>query len=214
MLPTVAYDAIWALAHALDNVTKSGGTLGENAETIEALRHVRFDGASGEVRFDPNLDRRGKYDIMQFRGGSAYDIGTWGGPGQVTVFPGGDAAIPELRRLCDAYQSTGGGLRPWVDAALPVHPPAAVEAYHDSLREKLASYPRHKYNVRDAPEAVKASMESTIVEAIATARQRGKEERVLFEVPTTTEMLIQTGSAPSRVETFESPKLSGSGSAP
>ena len=120
----------------------------------------------------------------------------------------------ELRRLCDAYQSTGGGLRPWVDAALPVHPPAAVEAYHDSLREKLKSYPRHKYNVRDAPEAVKASMESTIVEAIATARQRGKEERVLFEVPTTTEMSIRTGSAPSRVETFESPKLSGSGSAP
>lgn len=404
----MAYDAIWALAHALDNVTQSGGTLGEHAETIEALRHVRFDGASGEVRFDENLDRRGKYDIMQFRGGSAYDIGTWAGPGQVTVFPGGDAAIPsfpvssigacplrtvliaigavasavvaavvgvcwrnskrgqtavqqeneedrrrweeqarrlrvteleaatqpetdsemystfishhkgaagqtagnlkklfdgqmelkstrhrriprrgtshhfldvenlgridhheliksvrstevlvlllsrkvmerpwclveiwaaltygipivpveleldkdedswprrqrvewptgaELRRLCNAYQSTGGGLKPWVDAALPVHPPAAVEAYHDRMREKLASYPRRKYDVQ-ATDAIRAAMESTIVEAIATARQRGREERVLFEVPTTTEMLIQTGSAPSAPQTDSAP---------
>ena len=115
----------------------------------------------------------------------------------------------ELRRLCDQYHSTGGALAPWVDA-LPAHPQAAVEEYHQRLKKKLASYPRRKYDVQ-ATDGIRAAMESTIVGAIATARadrlaneRRGKDERVLF-VEEETEELRQTDSAPSALQTDSAP---------
>lgn len=64
------FDAIWTLAYALDAAIRRGSDATNGTAVLEAMHEVEFDGASGEVIFDSNLDRRSSYDIIVHRGDS------------------------------------------------------------------------------------------------------------------------------------------------
>ena len=65
-----SFDAIWTLAYALDAAIRRGSDATNGTAVLEAMHEVEFDGASGEVIFDSNLDRRSLYDIIVHRGDS------------------------------------------------------------------------------------------------------------------------------------------------
>ena len=52
-----AYDATWALAYALDNVTRAGGDPSDGETLQNALRTVKFEGVTGEFVLDSSGER-------------------------------------------------------------------------------------------------------------------------------------------------------------
>ena len=60
-----AHDAVWALLLAAHNVILTGGSVTNGSAIREALRSVEFAGASGNITFTNNLDRKDVlYDLV------------------------------------------------------------------------------------------------------------------------------------------------------
>ena len=60
-----AYDAVWSLAHAIEATQDAGDSIHNSTALLHHMRGVEFEGASGDVRFDAELDRIGGYDLVQ-----------------------------------------------------------------------------------------------------------------------------------------------------
>ena len=56
------------MAYALGATIRGGDDASNSTAILAAIRQVEFDGASGEVMFDANLDRRSSYDIVAHGG--------------------------------------------------------------------------------------------------------------------------------------------------
>eukprot|EP00960_Hanusia_phi_P067534 766649-Hanusia_phi.AAC.6 len=73
-----AYDAIYAIAHAIRNLVRQGYVIFDGVQVKDALRSVRFDGASGSVSFDQNLDRLGgSYLVINYNQPVWREIARW-----------------------------------------------------------------------------------------------------------------------------------------
>ncbi|KAL8238232.1 hypothetical protein R6Q59_019313 [Mikania micrantha] len=97
-----AYDSVWLLAYALDNLLNFGGkitfssnpklqstngsihrgsrlqTFNEGPKLLETLLTTNFTGATGEVRFDSDKDRvHPAYDIVNIVGTGLRTVGYW-----------------------------------------------------------------------------------------------------------------------------------------
>ncbi|EKX31913.1 hypothetical protein GUITHDRAFT_121912 [Guillardia theta CCMP2712] len=73
-----AYDAIYAIAHAIGYLLSQGNVILDGTQVRNALRSVRFDGASGAVSFDQNLDRLGgSYLVINYAKEGWKEIARW-----------------------------------------------------------------------------------------------------------------------------------------
>jgi ABC-type branched-subunit amino acid transport system substrate-binding protein len=67
----LSYDTVWALAHAMDEALRNGALLDSadfGTQLIAALHTMpSFEGATGKVKFDQNMDRVGGYDVSSLR---------------------------------------------------------------------------------------------------------------------------------------------------
>jgi serine/threonine protein kinase/ABC-type branched-subunit amino acid transport system substrate-binding protein len=63
-----AYDGIYAIAHAADDILSQGGETFDGAAIIQALQRIEFDGISGRIGFDSDGERRigAGYTIVNF----------------------------------------------------------------------------------------------------------------------------------------------------
>lgn len=110
----MAYDATWALAHAMHAVRLSGPDLRDRttgAAVLAALRNVSFPGASGPVAFDANLDRVGAgYDVVQDGGGGRrIKIASWSpAPGTLALDMGADSIRRTRLSACELGEEPAG----------------------------------------------------------------------------------------------------------
>ena len=81
--PLYAYDSTWALAFAIDAAIQAGDDLANATKLLSHLHGVAFSGASGEVKFDSNLDGAGDYEVVYMAGRETGDesavsiVGYW-----------------------------------------------------------------------------------------------------------------------------------------
>ena len=81
--PHLAYDAVWALAHAMDAAHASGGgsaALSNATAIMHAVRSVSFEGVTSQVTFDSAGDRRGGFFasyISDVPGEEEHQTGIW-----------------------------------------------------------------------------------------------------------------------------------------
>jgi ABC-type branched-subunit amino acid transport system substrate-binding protein/ABC-type proline/glycine betaine transport system substrate-binding protein len=84
-----AYDATWALAHAIHGAIQRGADLHAGSfgkELLRDLRNVSFNGASGAVSFDSNLDRKMGYEIVRDTAHAGrIQIGKWTPPRELQL---------------------------------------------------------------------------------------------------------------------------------
>jgi hypothetical protein len=79
MFSLMSYDAVWTLALAMHAVKADGGSIYNASAVHLAAREVDFEGASGDVRFDDNLDRQGNFDIVMPKVDMFEKVGGWDG---------------------------------------------------------------------------------------------------------------------------------------
>ena len=108
-----AYDAVWSLAHAMQAAKDAGESIQNGTALLHHLRGVEFEGASGNVRFDQELDRIGGYDLVQV-GTPQTHLGFWNGavrqieglsvqnqPGEQTIVSSGaSVTLPKHQPCC------------------------------------------------------------------------------------------------------------------
>eukprot|EP01047_Picozoa_sp_COSAG01_P027052 COSAG01_NODE_1770_length_9272_cov_5.371198_2_plen_412_part_00 len=121
----MAYDATWALAHAMHAVRLSGPDLRDRttgAAVLAALRNVSFSGASGPVAFDANLDRVGAgYDVVQDgAGGRRIKIASWSPPGTLALDMSADSIRRTRLSACELGEEPGS--TSWVTVAIVAIP--------------------------------------------------------------------------------------------
>jgi hypothetical protein len=90
----IAYDTVWAYAHASKALLDSGDTL-DGVNLFKHLEEVNFEGVTGNFSFNDQGDRRAVYDIVNFSGdqdgsGEPQIVGNWtfkadGIPGELFV---------------------------------------------------------------------------------------------------------------------------------
>lgn len=88
-------DALYAFAHAADALIRNG-TYPRGTAFFNQLKRTRFDGVTGDVRFDKNLDRASDYEILNCApeshpGGTPNvfwrTVGRWSGSANTVTFP-------------------------------------------------------------------------------------------------------------------------------
>ena len=95
-----SFDAAVAVATAIHNVIEAGDDPTDGEKLLAALKLVSFEGLSGQVSFDENLDRVGsRYVITNRRDGDTHNVGLLAGSSltfseQVT-FSGGKTQAPK-----------------------------------------------------------------------------------------------------------------------
>jgi serine/threonine-protein kinase len=128
-----AYDAVWALALAMDAVEVSGEVM-DNANILAQLREVRFRGATGFVAFDNHLDPVGstsQYDVVQFNNDTqATDVvGEWSLDAGVTAFSSpkrGSWAFPVHLCADNTVVDTNAAVTTFSEALIAVVVAAAI----------------------------------------------------------------------------------------
>ena len=79
MFALFAYDAVFTLAHAIDDLVAAGRSVHNATDLMASLVAVSFEGASGDVRFDEKVDRVGSFDLVRPKGERFENVGAWDG---------------------------------------------------------------------------------------------------------------------------------------
>ena len=74
----LVYDAVWAVAQAIvDEMRRPGGDIHNGAALLEAMRTETFEGVTGVVRFDGNVDRIGGYMLTELANDESTPLLVW-----------------------------------------------------------------------------------------------------------------------------------------
>ncbi|UPR02774.1 metabotropic glutamate receptor [Chloropicon primus] len=93
-----SFDAATAVALAIHDVIEAGNDPTDGEKLLEALKKVEFEGLSGKVSFDENLDRRGSRYTLFNRRSDDYTVGLLEGDNVTfsrdVIFPGARSTAP------------------------------------------------------------------------------------------------------------------------